>query len=88
VIFAISVDPGDMQRGFSQEVGAAFRFISDTSRNLSALYGAVNDANELAYRQSVLIDKQGVVRWVDRNVKVNSHGKEVVAKMRELGLIK
>jgi len=34
----------------------------------------------------VLIDKTGVVRWIDRDVNVQTHGADVLAKMRELGL--
>lgn len=37
---------------------------------------------------TVLIDKQGIVRWIDRDVQVSTHGADVLAKMRELGISK
>ncbi len=85
-MLAVSVDAGDQQRAFAGELGTEFRYLSDTSRNLSVLYGAANGSGELATRQSVLIDRRGIVRWITRNVSVSSHGRDVLAKMRELGM--
>jgi peroxiredoxin len=33
---------------------------------------------------SVLIDKQGIVRWIDRQINPTTHGMDVVAKVKEL----
>jgi len=44
--------------------------------------------NQLAGRMSVLIDKTGVVRLIDKKVNVLTHGKDMIEKMRELGLAK
>ena len=52
------------------------------------LYGAAQQPTDLAQRMTVLIDKQGVVRQIDTDVNVRTHGADVVAKMRELGMIK
>lgn len=50
------------------------------------LYDAAHNSSDLATRQSVLIDKEGIVRLIDRDVHVNTHGRDILAKMRELGL--
>jgi peroxiredoxin len=49
-------------------------------------HGAVR-GTDMTLRQSVLIDKEGTVRWIERQVDVGYHGKDVLSKMRELGLI-
>jgi len=55
---------------------------------LCKLYGAVQRDGERAARLSFLIDKNGIVRLVDTNVNVQTHGADMIAKMRELGLAK
>jgi hypothetical protein len=37
---------------------------------------------------SILIDRDGTVRWIDRAVQVRTHGPDVLLKLRELGLDK
>ena len=88
-ILAVSVDPaqGDKgQRAFAAQWGFAFPLIPDTSRALSRQFGALQNDDELAARMSVLIDKAGVVRWIDTDVRVQTHGSDALAKIRELRL--
>jgi peroxiredoxin Q/BCP len=87
-VWAVSVDPAEVQAAFAAKLGLRFPLLSDTERKLSLLYGAAQDKTDLAARQSVLIDKSGVVRWIDGDVHVEIHGADVLAKMRELGMAK
>jgi Peroxiredoxin len=85
-VVAVSVDPSDVQQAFAASLDAQFRFIPDAGRNLCILYGATKNTTDLAQRMSVLIDKSGIVRWIDTNVNVATHGADILAKMRELGM--
>jgi peroxiredoxin Q/BCP len=85
-VWAVSVDDAKEQAAFAAKLGLQFPLLPDTDRQLSVLYGAAQDATDLAARQSILIDKTGVVRWIDTNVNVETHGADVLAKMRELGI--
>ena len=90
-ILAVSVDPADGEKGqraFARQWNLAFPLIPDTERKLSMLYGAAQQPSDLAGRMSVFIDKQGVVRFIDTNVNVQTHGADVLAKMRDIGLAK
>jgi peroxiredoxin (alkyl hydroperoxide reductase subunit C) len=87
-ILAVSVDPRDEQRGFAAKLGLQFPLIPDSDRALCLLYSAAQDKADLAARQSVLIDKSGIVRWIDTDVHVSTHGVDVLAKMRELRMVK
>jgi peroxiredoxin len=58
--------------------------LPDTGRNLSILYTAATNPDQLSDRMSVLIDKDGNVRLLDRAVNVRSHGPDILAKMKEI----
>ena len=88
-ILAVSVDPAQGDKGqiaFARQWGLTFPLLPDTTRQLSMLYGAAQNKRQLAARMSVLIDKTGVVRWIDTDVHVESHGADVLAKINQLGL--
>jgi peroxiredoxin len=89
-IIAVSVDPADGEKGqkaFAEQWKLMFPLIPDTDRELCKLYGAVQQNDERAARMTVLIDKEGIVRFVDTNVIVKTHGADMLAKLRELGVI-
>ena len=88
-VLAVSVDPAEGEKGqraFAEEWKLPFPLVPDTSRQLSMLYGAAQNNQQLANRMTVLIDKTGVVRWIDTDVQVQTHGADVLAKIGELGL--
>lgn len=88
-VLAVSVDAADGEHGqkaFAKHLNLPFDLVPDTGRNLSILYGAANSPDQLAARISVLIDKKGVVRWIDKQINLKTHGADVLAKVQELGL--
>lgn len=62
--------------------------LPDTGRNISILYGAASHPTQLSARMSVLIDKDGITRYIDHQVGVTTHGPDMLRKMHELGMIK
>ena len=90
-ILAVSVDAAQGEKGqlaFAKQWGLTFPLVPDTSRQLGKLYGAIQNDDELAARMSILIDKAGMVRWIDTDVHVQTHGADVLNKIKELGLDK
>lgn len=88
-ILAVSVDPAEGDKGqlaFAKQWGFQFPLIPDTKRILGKQFGAIQNDDERAARLSFLIDKQGIVRWIDTDVHVDIHGADVLAKIKELGL--
>jgi peroxiredoxin Q/BCP len=86
-IWAVSVDPAQGEAGqqaFAHQLGLPFPLLPDEGRQLSMLYGAAGSPLALADRQSVLIDKNGVVRFIDRMVNPISHGADLLVKIRSL----
>ena len=87
-VLAVSIDAADVQIAFAQRWNLGFALVPDVGRNLSMLYGAAQSVDDLAARQSVLIDKNGIVRFIDRNVDIHSHGADMLKKMQSLRLTK
>jgi peroxiredoxin len=88
--WAVSVDPAEGEKGqiaFAARWGFQFPLIPDVGRNLSILYGAAENPQQLASRMSVLIDKDGIVRLIDKNVDIHTHGSDIILQMRRLGMI-
>lgn len=88
-IWAVSVDPARGERGqiaFARALGLTFPLLPDEGRQISLLYGAASLPTDIAARQSVLIDKNGIVKWIDRNIFPATHGADLLARIRELNL--
>ncbi len=86
-VWGISVDPAEGEKGqraFAEFLKLPFPLLPDTGRNLSILYSAANSPNQTSSRMSVLIDKQGIVRWIDKQINPTTHGLDVMAKIKEL----
>ncbi len=90
-IIAVSFDSAEGERGqieFAQQLNLGFPLIPDTGRNLALLYEAAFSPQQPApSRMTFLIDKDGVLRTIDREVQTLTHGPDTIAKMRELGMI-
>ena len=89
-IWAVSTDAadGDLgQRAFARSLGISFPFLPDVGRNLCFLFGAASSPTDLAKRQSVLIDQDGIVRFIDRDVAPETHGEDLLARLQILGMI-
>ena len=84
-IVAVSTDDGATQQRFSNVLGLDFTLLPDTNRAISKLYDAISGEQPLASRQSVLIDKAGAVRWIDKNVNVTRHGEDVLQQVNLAG---
>ncbi len=86
-VLAVSVDPAAGEHGqiaFAHKLGLKFPLIPDVNRNLSILYGAAYSPEQLASRMSFFVDKEGIVRWIDRQINVKTHGADVLAKMQQM----
>lgn len=82
----VSTDDAPSIEKFARQLNLSFPVLSDVSRKTSLSYGAVQTAAEAPSRLTVLIDKNGIVRFIDTDVNVQTHGAEMIAKIRELGL--
>ena len=87
-VVAVSTDDAVTVAAFARELRLPFAVVSDPKREIALTYGAVQSATEAPSRLTFLIDKAGIVRWIDTDVHVQTHGADVLAKISELGLSK
>lgn len=83
VLFAISVDTVDDQKKFVQEYNIPYLHLSDPSKETCKKYAGLNLAG-LAKRTTFVIDKNGAVRKVFRDIDVGAHGQEIAKTLSEL----
>ena len=68
-VYAVSVDPPEASRALRDHLGLPLTFLSDVEGTLLDALGirhrdAKGQGKDIAYPTSVLVDAQGVVRWV------------------------
>ncbi len=82
-LFAISIDTVEDQRKFVTEYGIPYRHLSDPQKETCKKYAGLNLAG-LAKRSTFIIDRQGVIKKIFRNIDVDNHGKEIANFLNEL----
>jgi len=85
--FGASVDPVDANKKFAEEVNAKYPLLSDTDKAVAKAFGVLSPRG-MANRWTFYVDKEGIIRHIDKQVKPQSHGKDVAAKTKELGFEK
>ena len=83
VLFAISIDNVDSQAKFVDEYKIPYVHLSDTEKNTCKLYAGLNIAG-LGKRSTFVIDKEGLIRKVFRDIDVKSHGQQILDSLKQL----
>ncbi|AFH49191.1 Peroxiredoxin [Ignavibacterium album JCM 16511] len=76
VVLGISVDSKDDIKEFIQENNLNFPLLSDENKEVSKAYGVLNNLG-LASRISFVVDKQGKIAEIIRDVDVQKHADQV-----------
>ncbi len=64
-IIALSVDARPSQKKFAEEMGVEFTMLSDFKREVSSLYGVLDEERGTSRRTTFVIDKEGIIRHID-----------------------
>ena len=83
VLFAISIDTVEDQAKFVEEYEIPYLHLSDPTKNVCKQYAGLNFVG-LAKRSTFVIDKQGIIRKIFRNIDVEKHGKEIASFLKHL----
>ena len=83
-LFAISVDNVESQRKFVEEYKIPYLHLSDTQKNTCKQYAGLNITG-LAKRSTFIINKNGVVKKIFRNIEVKNHGHEILDFLKNIG---
>ena len=83
VLFAISVDSVDSQSEFVKEYQVPYIHLSDPKKIACKKYAGTNIAG-LAKRSTFIIDKNGIIQDVMREINVTSHGQEILDSLKKI----
>lgn len=89
--FTASVDPVEGDKGnkaFAESLSVNYPILSDPEKTTAKAYGVLNAAG-MASRVTFYIDKEGVIKEIDkigRNVNLDKAGEDVVSKVKSLGI--
>ncbi len=65
-MLGISVDSYPANAAFAKQEGLMFPLLSDFQRTVSKVYGILNEERGFANRTTFVIDKDGVIRHIDK----------------------
>jgi peroxiredoxin Q/BCP len=83
-VVALSLDDVASQKAFVTAEKLSFPLLCDPDGSATAKFGALMTGKPYANRVTFLVDPKGVVRAIDRSVKVDSHGQDIVAALKKL----
>ena len=84
--FTISVDKPEDNKKFAEKFDLDYPILSDPTKSVAGSYGVLLGSRPFAARWTFYIDKDGIIREIDRSVKVDQAGSDIAAKVKELGL--
>ncbi len=82
--FAASTDDADTNKKFAESLDLDYPILSDPDKKAAGALGVLGPMG-FAARATVYIDAAGKIAFIDRDVKTASHGKDIAAKLAELG---
>ena len=82
-LFAISVDSVNSQSEFVKEYEIPYVHLSDPKKIACKKYAGTNIAG-LAKRSTFIIDKNGIIIDVMREINVASHGQEILDSLKKI----
>lgn len=84
----VSLDSPEKNRAFAEALEADLVLLSDPGGKNADAYGVRALAGLYSRRWTFYIDREGVIREIDKQVRVDSAGQDVARKLGELGFPK
>ena len=63
-----------------------YPILSDPGKEAAQAYGVVTPERQVPFRWTFYIGKDGKILAIDKDVKAGSHGADMAARMKELGI--
>src|SRR5208337_958709 len=84
--FTASVDVPDNNKKFAESLNCDYPILSDADKSVAKAYGVVHEGRPVPERWTFYIDKEGIIRAVDKKVVAAKAAAGVAAKLKELGI--
>lgn len=82
------MDPPETNKAFAQALAVDYPLLSDPSRAVATAYGVVDEDQPFASRWTFYIGVDGRILYIDKQVSPAVHGRNIAAKLAELGVAK
>lgn len=82
-VVGVSPDDPRSHRKFREEHDLNFTLLADEDLEICRLFEVVKNGSKIE-RSTFLIDEEGIVRWLSRDVKVDGHVEEVLEALKDL----
>jgi peroxiredoxin Q/BCP len=86
-VFLASVDDADTNRRFAEELSSKAPILSDPDKKVATAYGVLGQSG-FAQRWNFIIDDQGVIRAIEKQVKPQTAGADLAHALEALGVPK
>ncbi len=89
-VFGVSFDSTNSHTNFKEKNSLNFTLLSDPDKKIAQMYEVVGEKKMFGKttiglkRSTFIIDPEGIIRWANRDVKVDGHVDEVISKLQEL----
>jgi peroxiredoxin Q/BCP len=84
--FTASVDSPEENKKFAESLDLDYPILSDPDKSVATAYGVLNPTRGFANRWTYYIDKEGIIKAIDKTVNAPQAGPDIAAKLKELGL--
>jgi peroxiredoxin Q/BCP len=84
--FAASTDTLQKDKEFAESLGADYPILADPDKKVAEAYGVLVPVVGVAKRWTFYIGKDGKILAIDKDVKVDTAGADVAAKLAGLGV--
>ena len=86
-IFTASVDDPETNARFAKSLNAEYPILSDPTKKTAEAYGVVHEGRAVPERWTFYIDKEGIIRAIDKSIRTEMAAEDTAAKLKELGLV-
>jgi peroxiredoxin Q/BCP len=83
--FTASVDTPEENARFAKSLDLDYPILSDPDKSVAKAYGVLGPRG-FANRWTFYIDKDGIIKAIDKSIQTKQAGADVAAKVKELGL--
>ncbi|MCA1684965.1 MAG: peroxiredoxin [Planctomycetia bacterium] len=84
--FTASVDAADYNKKFAESLSADYPILSDPDKSVAKAYGVLRPDGGVTNRWTFYIDKNGVIKEIDKKINTKEAAPETAAKVKSLGL--
>ena len=86
--FTASCDDAETNKKFAESLKLDYPILSDPGKATAKAYGVVHEGREVPERWTFYIDKEGIIKLIDKKVNAKDHGEDVVKTLEKLGVAK